>query len=361
MELQTLAGKVWRGIHTDKHLVVIDLDNKKGIDEFIEHCFPNLKTLEGLSRQTIVEQHSDNREKTHVYFIVEKPLTNRGSINGANRNDDSNPIIEIKSEGKSFVICYPSVHKNGYRYEIIGTKAPMVLDWKQSEQLQENINKIYKKYGETETKDNNGLTPISNLLKEDYVSHEGSRHSDLLRIMESYIQRYKEDLDLDEIKKIGRDWNQIHCQPSLEDKEVDRQWKSALKFITTAITNISTESILENKRYITKKINDNPEVYYYADKMEKKIGRFKIVIMDDKETGQKKEKTIFSNIIIDAVPKRIYVYDNNPLLEKSLERIKIIFESATYEKLLEVGPHDNMDAIIRELEHRHLVIHKKTS
>ncbi|HEY6534672.1 MAG TPA: bifunctional DNA primase/polymerase [Candidatus Nitrosocosmicus sp.] len=199
--IAALAGKVWRGIHTDKHLVVIDLDNKKGIDEFIEHCFPNLKTLEGLSRQTIVEQHSDNREKAHVYFIVEKPLTNRGSINGANRNDDSNPIIEIKSEGKSFVICYPSVHKNGYRYEIIGTKAPMVLDWKQSEQLQENINKIYKKYGETETKDNNGLTPISNLLKEDYVSHEGSRHSDLLRIMESYIQRYKEDLDLDEIKK----------------------------------------------------------------------------------------------------------------------------------------------------------------
>ncbi len=204
--IAALSGKVWRGSYKDKHLVVVDLDNKNGIDEFIEHCFPNLKTLEDLSQQTIIEQHADNKDKSHVYFIVEKPLINRGGINGTNnhnRNDDSLPIIEIKSEGKSFVICSPSVHKNGHRYEIIGTNEPMVLDYNQSEQLEENINKIYKKYEETDYKDNRGLTPIEELLKNDYVSHPGRRQLDLLRVMESLIQKYKKDPPLDKIKRIG--------------------------------------------------------------------------------------------------------------------------------------------------------------
>ncbi|HEY6534188.1 MAG TPA: bifunctional DNA primase/polymerase [Candidatus Nitrosocosmicus sp.] len=102
-------------------MVVIDIDNKQGIDDFINHCFSESKTLEGLSQTTIVEQHPDNRDKAHVYFIVEKPLTNRGIINSTSKKDL--PIIEIKSQGKSYVVCSPSVHKYGHRYEIIGTRA----------------------------------------------------------------------------------------------------------------------------------------------------------------------------------------------------------------------------------------------
>lgn len=173
--------------------------------------------------------------------------------------------------------------------------------------------------------------------------------------MDSLIRKYEKDRPLEEIKKIGYDWNQEHCQPPLDDKESDRQWESALKFITTATINLSSESILENKRYITKKINDTPEVYYYADKMEKKIGR---LIINKKEKDD--DGIHFTNIIIDAVPKKIFIYDNNPILEKSLERIKIIFESNTC-KELEVGPYDNTDSIIKELENRHLILNKKTA
>ncbi len=258
--IAALAGKIWRGSYKDKHLVIVDLDNKNGIDEFIEQCSPNLKTLEELTQQTIVEQHSDNKDKAHVYFIVEKPLINRGSINGTNNhsNDDSIPIIEIKSHGKSFVICLPSVHKNGFRYEIIGTREPMVLDKNQSEQLQEHINQIYKKYGEADNKDNNGLIPIDYLLKEDYISNEGSRHSDLLRVMESNIQRSKEKIDLEGIKRIGCEWNQKHCKPPLENKEVERQWESALKFTNPATNKInSSGTILENPRYMRLGHNSN--------------------------------------------------------------------------------------------------------
>ena len=69
----------------------------------------------------MVEQHLDNKDKAHVYFIVEKPLTNRGSING-NTKEVGLPIIEVKSEGKSLVVCSPSIHKNGFRYEVLGIK-----------------------------------------------------------------------------------------------------------------------------------------------------------------------------------------------------------------------------------------------
>jgi hypothetical protein len=106
-----------------------------------------VKTLADLSEKTMVEQHLDNRDKAHVYFIVEKPLTNRGSISCTRKGEDENPIIEVKSEGKSYVVCSPSIHKNGCRYEIIGTKTLAELDKNQSEQLQDNLNQIYKKYG----------------------------------------------------------------------------------------------------------------------------------------------------------------------------------------------------------------------
>ena len=76
--IAVIAGKLGRGPYKDKYLVCIDCDNKKGIDEFLENCFPDIKTLEELSQKTIVEQHLDNKDKAHVYFIVEKPLKNRG-------------------------------------------------------------------------------------------------------------------------------------------------------------------------------------------------------------------------------------------------------------------------------------------
>jgi Bifunctional DNA primase/polymerase, N-terminal len=358
--IAVIAGKIWRGLHKDKYLVVLDLDNKKGIDEFINHCFPDIKTLDELSQKTMVEQHPDNRDKAHVYFIVEKPLTNRGSINGTSKGEEDDiPIIEIKSEGKSYVVCSPSIHKNGFRYEIVGTKNPVILDKNRSEQLQNDLNQIYKKYGEIGDKSASGLTPISELFQDDYIATVGSRHPNILRAMDSLIQKHKHNLPMEQIKEMGIAWNQKHCQPQLDDDEVEKQWKCALNFIENN-TDPYHSGGLSEKRYITKKINDCPPIFYYADRMDKKIGRFKIEPKEDGATGEKKEVTTFSNIIIDAIPKKIYVYKDNPLLKKSLERTKINFESSICEDF-EVGPYDNDEAIIKELDNRHLVLNKKTA
>jgi hypothetical protein len=144
--IAVIAGKLWRGLYKDKYLVCIDCDNKKGIDEFLSHCFPDTKTLDELSQKTIVEQHLDRKDKAHVYFVVEKPLKNRGRVNGtAEEEEDKNPIIEIKSEGKSYVVCSPSIHKDSCKYEIVGTKTPLFLDAEQSVKLENSLNKIYKK------------------------------------------------------------------------------------------------------------------------------------------------------------------------------------------------------------------------
>ena len=99
-------------------LTCIDCDNQRGIDELLSNCFPDIKTLEELSQKTIVEQHLDNRKKAHIYLISESPLKNRPGLNSAKKEKEGGiPIIEVKSEGKSYVICSPSVHKDGHRYE----------------------------------------------------------------------------------------------------------------------------------------------------------------------------------------------------------------------------------------------------
>lgn len=223
----------------------IDLDNKKGLDEFIVQCFPDVKTLEELSQKTMVEQHYDNKDKAHVYFIVEKPLTNRGSINGNSKRDL--PIIEVKSEGKSLVVRSPSIHKDGCRYEILGTKTLVVLDKNQSEQLQDNLNQICKRYWET-SNNKNGLIPIAKLFQDDYVATEGSRHPNLLRVMDSLIK--KNNLPLEQIREMGYVWNRNHCHPPLDDKEVEKQWRCASKYIEGNSGISNSVSKTENRQLI---------------------------------------------------------------------------------------------------------------
>jgi hypothetical protein len=50
--------------------------------------------------------------------------------------------------------------------------------------------------------------------------------------MESLLQRNRRVLSSDKIQKIAYDWNQEHCIPPLNNKEFERQWNDALKFIT---------------------------------------------------------------------------------------------------------------------------------
>lgn len=225
-----IAGRIWRGRYRDKYLLCIDIDNKKGIDEFLFH-FGQVDTLEKLSEKTIVEQHNDDKNKAHIYFIVEKPLSKKSGIKGTQQQQDI-PAIEVKSEGShGIMFCAPSKHKNGYPYQIIGTKEPTVLDKQNSEILENVINQIYEKY-ELSQSNREGLIPIGELFKENFVVKAGNnRHEALLRVMESLILKLRNFYSEEKVKDLASEYNLQHFDPPLNEREFEVQWKDAKKFV----------------------------------------------------------------------------------------------------------------------------------
>jgi replicative DNA helicase Mcm len=63
--------------------------------------------------------------------------------------------------------------------------------------------------------------------------------------MESLLKRNQGILDLEQIKQLAQIWNQKHCEPPLDDKELERQWECATKFIRKKIEE-QTEVIEHN-------------------------------------------------------------------------------------------------------------------
>ncbi len=56
--------------------------------------------------------------------------------------------------------------------------------------------------------------------------------------------------------------------------------------------------------------------------------------------------------------KKIFTYKYNPLLQKSLEKTKIIFETLNGEKY-EIGPYNSNESIIKELDNKHRILNKR--
>ncbi|MGI8832369.1 MAG: bifunctional DNA primase/polymerase, partial [Nitrososphaeraceae archaeon] len=222
-----VAGKVWHNSEKKGlYLAFIDLDNQKAIDEF---CTRNgVKTpLVQLAKRMIVEQHSDDLTRAHVYCYSSHPFTKKSSDTVKN---ETSPAFEVKGSGEhGIAYCSPSVHKNGSSYEIIGTREPETLDV-----LEGHIDSICKKYGIPYVSNGGIKTQDSTkeLFTADTKIYEGhNRHEALLRVMDSLIQRNKDVLTEDQIKSLSENWNQEHCIPALEESEFEKQWKYAVKFI----------------------------------------------------------------------------------------------------------------------------------
>ncbi len=227
-----IPGKIGKGQFKGKYLVAIDLDNKKAIEEFCKDG------LEELKQKTLVEQTS-NPEKMHIYFIVEREIPNKASdksnaeiLKKINANEI--PALEVKSNGKGIMFCSNSPHqKDGY-YHIISTLKPEIF---KSQDVEDRIKGICDKYNIPYGFNSNNSTgylntTIGDLWKTETVILEGhNRHLELLRIMESELQRNRGIKPLEDIKQIVQFWNQKHCSPPLDDKEFERQWKDALKFL----------------------------------------------------------------------------------------------------------------------------------
>ncbi len=129
-----MAGKLWRGRSEGKYLIFIDCDGQKAIEAFCS-TISNTK-LADFAARTLVEQHLDNPSKAHIYLVSEVPIPNK----------PSNVLgLEIKSEGNhGIAYCTPSVHKDGHRYEIVGTLEPLALSEHATLQLKERLIQVYR-------------------------------------------------------------------------------------------------------------------------------------------------------------------------------------------------------------------------
>lgn len=235
-----IVGKTWHHpLKKDLYLVFIDLDNQKAIDEFCTSTKDgrtSTVTLKQIAEKMIVEQHLDDTSKAHIYFYSDHPYRKKGSdVNSHLKEIDANeiPAFEIKSLGShGIAFCSPSPHKNGHKYQIIGTKEPETIA-----DLERHIDSICRKYnikyfnGKLNG-NNNNLIPTSELFEPDTKILEGhNRHEALLRIMESLLRRTEKILDRYKIRELAQDWNKDHCQPPLDSREFERQWNAALKFV----------------------------------------------------------------------------------------------------------------------------------
>ena len=240
-----IPGKIWKGQFKGKYLVAIDLDNKKAIEEFVCSEFG----LEELKQKTLVEQHADSN-KMHIYFIVEREISNKSTDKTnvdifAKINANEIPALEVKSNGKGIVFCSDSPHNNGSNYHIIGTLKPEIFE---ASKVEQRISLICQKHNIPYGINNDSLSlsnkiPIEELFKPGTKILEGhNRHEALLRIMESLLQRNRGIFSLEKIKQLAYECNQEVCIPPLDDYEFNRQWNDALKFIGRNINSNTGES-----------------------------------------------------------------------------------------------------------------------
>ena len=102
------------------------------------------------------------------------------------------PAIEIKRLGShGLLYCSPSVHKDGFPYEIIGTRKPVILNERQTHELEIHLDKILTKYGiayQLASTKHKALTSIKELFKPGHNILKGhNRHEDLLRVMHGCV------------------------------------------------------------------------------------------------------------------------------------------------------------------------------
>jgi hypothetical protein len=237
-----ITGRIWRGLHKDKNLVCIDFDNAIAIQVFLERTFPVLscKTLQELSQITIVEEHEDAKGKrAHVYFVTAGPITKR---NKPQRNKSMEgtvvPELEIKSDSSTYAVCSPTVHMNGYPYQIIGTRDPLVLDVEQSKNLDEEISEIYNTYRSNPKYSNPNLSDELRLVastrrigKDTPKIPQGSRSNTLISLVRVILNQQYESTDIQDIKSFVEEVNLKLCEPPLSPEELDGIWETDLKYL----------------------------------------------------------------------------------------------------------------------------------
>jgi len=270
-------------------LVVLDFDKKEGFDEFCKYKSNNM-TLELWAKRTILEQHPDNLDRAHMYFLSPIPFPNKGA--------DTKIGIEVKSRAEHGIIfATNSPHEDGSRYQIQGTKDPWILSNTQAIEMIQHINGICYKYGLEYVEKKVLLdAEIKKMIKNLRIPKninikltEGERHNNLISIANSILFRHYRkdesgDSNANELKSFFESLSEKLCEPELiPQDESDSIWNSCLEFVksnkkfdndnpnrlsfleknktSSDLIEQATELILENNYFIT--LEETKEILYY--------------------------------------------------------------------------------------------------
>jgi hypothetical protein len=344
-----ITGKIYRGQYRDKYVCCIDIDNKLGINEFLSHC-GEIKTLEELAQKTTVVQHEDTKdERAHIYFITEIPLSKKTRISNVD-TDDEIPVIEVKTDSSTYVVCPPSIHQNGYQYQIIGTKQIQVLNEEKCQKLEDVLNKIYEKYSSNNYNPSTGnfsyLTDeLKNIIKAlridnlNFKISNGTRNNTLLSFADSLLSNHYNLIDNEYLNSFFIQANQRLCETPLEEKELETIWAQATSFIKRNTVDKQSFKNSENlkskggysqinddskhkKEYTVFKYTSNNHIYESVV-----IAGKPFFITFDKE-GLKivdkieQETRILKPPYLEEYPSKPYVFENKVELEKFVIMVK---------------------------------------
>lgn len=215
-----IVGKVWHNpVKQGLYLCAIDCDNAKAVSEM---------TPSGIvyhSAKTLIEWHSDDPNKCHIYFYTHKPVPKKSSdtVNPKQVQQLKNseiPAIEVKGDGKHGIMYVtPSLHKNGCQYEIVGTEQPALID-----DIPGWVDSVCKKYGLQyldAVKNNSALIPMPDLLNDETEILEGhNRHLAMLRYADHIYATSPPSITDKLVLEMMRAKNSILCAPPLDDAEL---------------------------------------------------------------------------------------------------------------------------------------------
>ncbi|MGD9672127.1 MAG: phage/plasmid primase, P4 family [Candidatus Nitrosocosmicus sp.] len=366
-----ITGKIWRGSFKDKYLLCIDIDNSIGLIDFMSF-FIETKSIEELSKKTMVIQHEDTKEeRAHIYFITDNPINKKNRIVSSVRiNHPQVAEIEIKSDSSTYMIGANSIHKSGYPYQVIGTKNIQVLNTEKSRILENAIDRIYNKYlnrtqfyliDNYQNNGNNidgygGISLLDNDLRriartlqisENNIKnckiYEGRRHSTLLSFANSMLFQQQKNRKLNEfnfekLKHFLLEVNQKLCFPSpLQREEIERIWIDARKYLSN--NSIYKLEYLEDNE-ASQRTNDNKNNIKHNISIEQKteeiLRRYHFITLEEsKEILYYCEGAYVSggDIVIEKVAEELFGYS---LANKDIAEIKGHIMRKTFHKRSEL-------------------------
>jgi P4 family phage/plasmid primase-like protien len=310
-----------------QYLICLDADRRKAIDEI---CTRNGKTisLQGLAQKFLVEQHKDNLDKAHIYFY--------SPIIFPKKSADSTLGLEIKGLGEhGIVFCSPSIHQDGYRYEIIGTNQPVALNDLQARELIQHLDQICIKYGIRYLEKVSRLgSELKSMAKSLEVNHNiripaGQRHTTLISLADSLLLNHlaeRKDTE-DELRRFFDQINDELCEPPLPSEERDSIWKSALDFVdklnasrdakvqndkkrengesehSDLVVSIAEEIMLKHT-FAT--MSDTSEIYYYDTLNGVYVPGGEVLIETKAEEHENRISTYKVDEIINKIKRRTY-------------------------------------------------------